>query len=310
MDQVRDLTKFPELIQFIHQAKENLSPDFLLIVLGPTASGKTKLAVKLAEVLDGEIISADSRQVYRKLDIGTGKDLKEYNRTPFHLINIKNPDEKYNVDEFKKDFLVAYQDILSRNKLPILCGGSGSYIQSLLESRPYSAVPKNKELQKELLVSDKEELIEKIKSYSIPADFKIDWNNQKRLVRSLEILEYLSSHELPISNGPLVKNYLILGLNPSLELRRERIDVRLNSRLEEGFLEEVEDLIDSGIDHEQLQWFGLEYKYVSQYFLGDFDFSHFKEKLRTEIHRFAKRQMTYFRKMERDGIRIFWIDIQ
>lgn len=310
MDQVRDLTKFPELIQFIHQAKENLSPDFLLIVLGPTASGKTKLAVKLAEVLDGEIISADSRQVYRKLDIGTGKDLKEYNQIPHHLIDIKNPDEKYDVDEFKNDFLVAYQDILSRNKLPILCGGSGSYTQSLLESRPYSSVPKNRKLQKELSVFDKEELIEKIKSYSIPADFKIDWNNQKRLVRSLEILEYLSRHELPISNGPLVKNYLILGLNPSLEIRRERIDVRLNSRLAEGLLEEVKGLIDSGIDHEQLQWFGLEYKYVSRYLLGDFDYSQFKEKLRTEIHRFAKRQMTYFRKMERDGIRIFWIDSQ
>ncbi|COW04556.1 tRNA delta(2)-isopentenylpyrophosphate transferase MiaA_1 [Mycobacterium tuberculosis] len=310
MDQVRDLTKFPELIQFIHQAKENLSPDFLLIVLGPTASGKTKLAVKLAEVLDGEIISADSRQVYRKLDIGTGKDLKEYDQIPYHLIDIKNPDEKYDVDEFKNDFLVVYQDILSRNKLPILCGGSGSYIQSLLESRPYSSVPKNRELQKELSVFDKEELIEKIKSYSIPADFKIDWNNQKRLVRSLEILEYLSSHELPISKGPLVKNYLILGLNPSLEIRRERIDVRLNSRMEEGLLEEVKGLIDSGIDHEQLKWFGLEYKYVSRYLLGDFDFCEFKEKLRTEIHRFAKRQMTYFRKMERDGLRIFWIDSQ
>ena len=129
-------------------------------------------------------------------------------------------------------------------------------------------------------------------------------------MRSLEILEYLSSHELPISNGPLVKNCLILGLNPSLEVRRERIDVRLNSRMEEGLLEEVEDLINSGIDHERLQWFGLEYKYVSRYLQRDFDFSQFKEKLRTEIHRFAKRQMTYFRKMERDGIRIFWIDSQ
>jgi len=309
MDQVRNIKTFQELVEFINQAKDNLSPDFLLIVLGPTASGKTKLAVKLAQNLDGEIISADSRQVYRKLDIGTGKDLMEYQDVAHHLIDIRNPEEQYNVDQFKKDFEHSYNKILKRKKTAILCGGTGSYIQSLLIDRPYSSVPKNSELQKDLSTLSKEKLIEAIQLNGPPKDLEIDWNNHKRLVRALEIIQYLKSNSLAAPKGSIIKNYLVIGLNPALDIRRSRIDNRLNSRLEEGFLEEVKGLLAGGISHEQLQWFGLEYKYASLHLLGELNSVEFQEKLRIEIHRFAKRQMTYFRKMEKDGIKINWINL-
>ncbi len=310
MDQVCDINNFQKLIEFIDRAKENLSPDFLLVILGPTASGKTKLAVKLAQHYHAEIISADSRQVYRKLDIGTGKDLHEYQDIPYHLIDIRNPDDLYDVKNFKQDFEQAYQDISARGKATILCGGTGSYIQSILQDQPYSHIPKDEEFRRNKYELSKEALIEEIRSYQVPEDFKIDWDNHKRLVRALEIVQYLKSNPLPQSKERIVKDYLILGLSPDLLSRRGRIDKRLDVRLKQGLLEEVEALLKAGMTHEQLQWFGLEYKYASLYLLGELDDEGFKKKLKTEIHRFAKRQMTYFRKMEKDGIKINWITIQ
>ena len=309
MDQVRDITNIQELIESIHQAEEFLSPDFLLIILGPTASGKTKLAVQLAQAMNGEIISADSRQVYRQLDIGTGKDLIEYQDIPYHLIDIADPHEHYNVDLFREDFQQAFLEIRNREKLPIICGGTGSYIQSLLQEQPYSQIPKDKDLQTELSLMPKEALIARIKEFSIPEDFNIDWNSHKRLVRALEILIYLKDHPKPEVEANTVKDFLILGLSPDRETRRARIDKRLETRMEQGLLVEVEGLLAQGISHEQLQWFGLEYKFASLHLQGELTREEFKEKLRTEIHRFAKRQMTYFRKMEKDGLKIHWIDL-
>lgn len=309
MDQVRDISNIQELIESIHQAEEFLSPDFLLIILGPTASGKTKLAVKLAQAMDAEIISADSRQVYKQLDIGTGKDLIEYQDIPYHLIDIVEPNENYNVELFRQGFQKAFLEIKQRGKLPILCGGTGSYIQSILQEQTYSQVPKDKELQVELSLLSKEALIERINQFNIPDDFNIDWNSHKRLVRALEILLFLEHHPVPERKGQLVKDFMILGLAPDREIRRARIDKRLDSRMEEGLLAEVEGLLEQGISHEQLQWFGLEYKYASMHLLGELSLEEFKEKLRTEIHRFAKRQMTYFRKMEKDGLKIHWINV-
>lgn len=308
MDEVRTITDLQDLILYIDQAKENLSPDFLLIILGPTASGKTRLAVELARKMNGEIISADSRQVYKQLDIGTGKDLADYQEIPYHLIDIIDAKDRYDVNQFKIDFRERYQQIVRENKQAILCGGSGSYIQSLLQEQAYNQVPKDASLQAQLATLSKTELIQEIQTYSIPKDFNIDWNSHKRLVRALEILQYLAHNPSPPLQKPIVSDYLIIGLHPNLEKRRSLIDLRLNKRIEEGLLEEVKGLIEDGLSHEELQWFGLEYKYASQYLLGELDLERFKEKLRTEIHRFAKRQMTYFRKMEKDGIPIYWIN--
>jgi len=306
MDEVYSLEKIQDIIH-TYQAKENLSPDFLLILLGPTASGKTKLAVQLAKKYDAEIISADSRQVYKRLDIGTGKDLQEYQDIPYHLINIIEPTESYNVHAFKKDFFVAYDQLVSVSKPAILCGGTGSYIQSILQASPYSAIPKNETFHLQHKLVSKQDLIKQLHTFKIPADFQIDWHNHKRLVRALEIVNYLQNNPLPQQPVRLVKNFLILGLNPDIETRRNKIDDRLNQRLADGLIQEVEGLLKEGLSHEQLQWFGLEYKYASLYLLGELTFPEFTTKLKTEIHRFAKRQMTYFRKMEKDGLPIHWL---
>ena len=309
MDEIRNINTIENILEYINRAKENLSPDFLLILLGPTASGKTKLSVSLAKELNAEIISADSRQVYKNLNIGSGKDLEEYRNIPYHLIDIIEPKEKYSVKEFRKDFFKAYDEIRSKNKQAILCGGTGSYIQSILQQQPYSEIPKNEGFELDYLDKSKEEIIEILKKKDIPKDFNIDWNNKKRLIRALEILEYLEINELPSIKSEIIKDYVVIGLNPNLNTRREKIDIRLVQRIEQGMIKEVEDLISSGLSHEQIQWFGLEYKYISYYLLGLMSKEEFKDKLKTEIHRFAKRQMTYFRKMEKDGIKIHWIDI-
>lgn len=292
--------------QVIRRAKENLSPDLLIVVLGPTASGKTKLAVQLAEAINGEIISADSRQVYRRMDIGTGKDCNEYERIPYHLIDIRNPGEKYNVDAFRTDFFQIYDDIIRRGKQPILCGGSGSYIQTILQENPYSQIPKDNALQEKLARYSKEELIDQISQVDVPTDFKIDTDSHKRLVRSLEILLYLQKYTPVLLPQRTVPNYLVFGLNPSLKKRRESITNRLQHRLQEGLVQEVASLVENGLGYDDLIYYGLEYKYVSYYLQGKLTYEAFFEKLNTEIHRYAKRQMTYFRKMEKDGIKIEW----
>lgn len=297
-----------EIIQIIDQAKENLSPDLLMIILGPTASGKTNLAVEIAKERQGEIISADSRQVYRGMDIGTGKDLSEYGNIHHHLIDITEPGETYNADLFRQDFFAAYDDIIFRGKLPILCGGSGSYIHTVLQDNPYSQIPKDIGLQEELTKLSKEELIFQIQRLPIPIGFNIDFNNHKRLVRSLEILQYLDRFSPNIRPQRTVQNYLVFGLNPSLEQRRTRITQRLKQRLENGLIAEIDELLRrKNIPAETLIRYGLEYKYASLYLQGKLSYDSFVEKLNIEIHRYAKRQMTYFRKMEKDGIPIHWL---
>lgn len=299
------LTKIQEVIR---QAREELSPDLLIIILGPTASGKTKLAVKLASEINGEIISADSRQVYRGMDIGTGKDLEEYLDIPHHLINIQNPGDKYNVDFFRSDFFEAYDHVVNHQKQPILCGGSGSYIQSVLQHSPYAQIPKNSYLQKELARLDKEQLIAAIQKTGVPQSLKIDFDNHKRLVRALEILLYLPQlQNQTLLPQRVVENYLVFGLAPPLERRRASITQRLKERLQRGLIEEVKELVEKGVSYNHLIYYGLEYKYVSLYLQGSLTYPEFFDKLNTEIHRYAKRQMTYFRKMEKNGIKIHWL---
>lgn len=292
---------------------DNLQSDFdsltedLIIILGPTASGKTKLAVELAERIDAEIISVDSRQVYQGMDIGTGKDLSEYRNVPYHLIDILPPGAKYNISEFLEDFEEAYQSIKSRGKKVIACGGTGFYLQALLEKRPYTQIPVNAELRKALESNDKEYLLHQLEGLTIPIDLKVDKSSKKRIIRAIEIVDYLSNHPDLTLKSQAIYSAKVVGLNPAVELRRSRISKRLFQRLEEGMIDEVKSLLANGTPYEDLEYYGLEYKYISLYLKGDLSYDEFVTKLETEIHRYAKRQMTYFRKMERDGIQIIWL---
>ena len=282
-------------------------PEDVLIILGPTASGKTKLAVELAKHLNAEIISADSRQVYRHMNIGTGKDLVEYQDVPYHLIDILDPGEKYNIDLFLKDFEDSYSDIIKRGKRVIVCGGTGFYIQNLLQPLPYTQVPIDKDLREKLELRDKAELYEMLQELPIPTGFNVDFSSRKRIIRAIEICYYLAKYP----DFKFTKNasyrYKILGLNPPVELRRERISKRLQQRIDEGMIAEVEELVKGGVTFDELEYYGLEYKYISYYLKREMTYEAFFQKLETEIHRYAKRQMTYFRKMEKDGIMIEWV---
>jgi len=284
----------------------------LLIVLGPTASGKTNLAVKLAEKFNGEIISADSRQIFKDMDIGTGKDLDEYfidgKSIPHHLINIKEAGEKYNVDAFKNDFYAAYLDIIQRKKTPILCGGTGMYIHSLLQNQEFTAVPKDEDLRADLQKLDKETLLQKLETYPKEITKNVDQSSSKRLIRAIEIAEFLSHHQLIKIERPTI-NPIVIGLQSDVESRRKRILARLDFRLKSGLIEEVESLLAKGISKEILIFYGLEYKFITSYLSDELDFATLRERLGTAICQFAKRQMTFFRKMEKDGVQIKWFDV-
>lgn len=283
----------------------------LLCVLGPTASGKTKYAVNLARQLNGEIISADSRQVYRGMDIGTGKDLADYNEISYHLIDIVDAGEKYDIFRYRRDFAKVYKDIVSRGKFPILCGGSGLYIEAATRGYSLPEVPPNPELREKLEKESTDELISKLASLK-PLHNSTDYDTRKRLIRALEIAIYQSEHpDLTISSDveePLFEegDVKYIGISVSREERNERIDKRLKARLKEGMVEEVKRLLDSGIPPEDLIYYGLEYKFVTLYLTGDLSFSEMEAKLAIAIHQFAKRQMTWFRGMERRGILIEW----
>lgn len=308
MDQICRLKQVHSILTN-NQAEIDFPPDSLLILLGPTASGKTSLAVALAKEIDAEIISADSRQVFKHMDIGTGKDLKEYGDIPYHLINIKEPGDRYQVNEFRKDFFQAFEDIKNRGKRAILCGGTGSYIHSLLISKPYSQIPSSTEFANSYQHLTKAELLSEINTLELPKDFSIDIHNQKRLIRSIEILQFFKkSPDYSFSDYHVVNNYVAFGLNPALSERREKISIRLEERLEAGLIDEVKKLLDLGLTHQDLVFYGLEYKYASYYLEGKIPFAEFRKKLETEIHRYAKRQMTFFRKMEKDGIHIHWLN--
>ena len=278
----------------------------IVCVLGPTASGKTRYAVDLARRIGAEIISADSRQVYRGMDIGTGKDLGEYGEVPYHLIDIVDAGEKYDIWRYQHDFEDAYRDILSRGRRAILCGGSGLYIEAACCGYQLPDVPQNPALRAELEQYDDETLIARLaclKTLHIHPDF----DSRQRLIRALEIAIYQQDH--PVHRSAfLPKKTKFIGLAVSRDERRARIDRRLDERLDAGMIDEVKGLLESGVAPEDLIYYGLEYKFVTRYLIGELSYEEMKSGLKTAIHQFAKRQMTWFRGMERRGIEIEWVD--
>ena len=284
-------------------------PYDLITVLGPTASGKTRFAVQLADCLGAEIISGDSRQVYRRMDLGTGKDLDDYRIgdriVPYHLIDIVEPGTKYNVFEYQRDFLEAYNDIHRRGRKAVLCGGTGLYIESVLRAYRLSPVPQNPELRERLADKSLEELTALLATYKSLHN-TTDVDTAQRAIRAIEIEEYY--RQTPLDRRPFPKiESLTLGVDVSREVRRERISQRLRKRLDEGMCGEVERLLAEGIKPEDLIYYGLEYKYVTLYVTGQITFDEMAQQLEIAIHQFAKRQMTWFRGMERRGTPILWI---
>lgn len=290
---------------------ENPSAKYdMLAIVGPTACGKTALAVEAALALGGEVISADSRQVYRGMDIGTGKDLAEYVRgevtVPVHLVDIVDAGLKYNVFEFQRDFLVAYNDVKQRGALPIMCGGSGMYVESVLRGYRLLPVPENEPLRRRLASCTLDELKEILASYKTLHN-NTDTDTVKRAIRAIEIEEYYAACPAHERSFPTI-NALTVGVDVSREVRRERISRRLGARIDEGLIDEVQRLLDSGLTPEQLIYYGLEYKFVTLYVTGALTREQMLSGLEIAIHQFAKRQMTWFRGMERRGVKINWID--
>ena len=285
----------------------------LIAILGPTASGKTTLAAHLAAKLHTEIISADSRQVYRRMDLGTGKDLADYEvegqPIPYHLIDIAEPGTKYNVFQYQQDFLRAYEDIADRGKLPIVCGGSGLYIESVLRGYRMEDVPENKALRQQLEGKSLAELTEILKQYRTLHN-TVQTDTAKRAIRAIEIADFYEQHGISQTaegNQPLF-HPLVVGVRIDRELRREKISRRLRQRLDEGMVDEVKNLLAEGIAAEDLIYYGLEYKFLTLYVIGQLSYEEMVSQLEIAIHQFAKRQMTWFRGMERRGVEIHWIE--
>jgi len=282
----------------------------LITILGPTASGKTPLAAALAYDLNTEIVSADSRQVYRGMDLGTGKDLADYivkgTPIPYHLIDIAEPGYKYNVFEFQRDFLAAYRDISGKGKCPVLCGGTGMYIESVLKGYRLLPVPENAELRASLLNKSLEELTRILSSYKRLHN-STDVDTVKRAIRAIEIEEYYRTVSVKEHEFPSIRS-LVIGLQIDRELRRKKITNRLRQRLDDGMVEEVRNLLHRGVPADSLIYYGLEYKYLTLYVIGKISYEEMFRELETAIHQFAKRQMTWFRGMERRGIPIYWLE--
>ena len=279
----------------------------LICIMGPTASGKTRYAVELARRLGGEILSADSRQVYRGMDIGTGKDLSEYGDVPYHLIDIVDAGEKYNIYRYQHDFEAAYRDVVSRGRQPILCGGSGLYIEAATSGYYLPDVPSDEALRAELSLLPTEELIARYEAIRKPHN-KTDYDTRQRLIRALEIALYEESHPVTRTSF-LPKKTKYIAISVSREVRNARIDARLEARLKEGMVEEVRSLLESGLRPEDLIYYGLEYKFVTLYLTGELSYDEMASRLAIAIHQFAKRQMTWLRGMERRGIHIEWITL-
>jgi len=282
----------------------------LITILGPTASGKTDLAAHLAYDLQTEIISADSRQVYRGMDLGTGKDLDDYvvkgKQIPYHLIDICDAGFKYNLFMYQQDFLNVYQDMVGRNLLPILCGGTGLYIESVLKGYRMIPVPENPELRASLEGKPLDELARILSGYKTLHN-STDVDTPKRAIRAIEIGEYYRTHPVQEREFPEI-HPLIIGVNIDRELRREKITNRLKQRLDQGMLDEIRGLLDSGVHPDDLIYYGLEYKYLTLYVIGKLSYEEMFSQLEIAIHQFAKRQMTWFRGMERRGFLIHWIE--
>ena len=283
----------------------------MITILGPTASGKTPLAVAVARRVGGEIISADSRQVYRRMDIGTGKDLSEYQSTPYHLIDICEPGTKYNLFQYQQDFFDAYQQIRGRGAVPILCGGTGLYIEAVLKGYHLSPVPQNQPLRDQLEGKSLDELTAilqelKLQNGSVMHN-TTDVDSCQRAIRAIEIETYNREHPMPLRELPAIPS-IIIGVSIDRELRREKITRRLKARLDEGMVDEVRRLLDEGIPADDLIYYGLEYKYLTEYIIGRLSYEEMFRQLEIAIHQFAKRQMTWFRGMERRGFSIDWID--
>ncbi|MDO4160793.1 MAG: tRNA (adenosine(37)-N6)-dimethylallyltransferase MiaA [Prevotellaceae bacterium] len=287
----------------------------MITILGPTASGKTALASALAAKLDAEIISADSRQVYRNMDIGTGKDLEDYvvdgKQIPYHLIDIVEPGTKYNVFEYQRDFLDAYENIRSRNVTPVLCGGTGLYIEAVLKGYRLIPVPENMELRASLEGKSMKELTDilvalKEENGSVMHN-TTDVDTAKRAIRAIEIETYYKHTPVVEREFPKIDT-IIIGVDIDREERRKKISRRLRQRLDAGMIEEVKGLLDKGIPAEDLIYYGLEYKYVTEYVVGKLSYDEMYRSLEIAIHQFAKRQMTWFRGMERRGFKINWVN--
>lgn len=284
----------------------------LVTILGPTACGKTTLAVALADRLKSAVISADSRQVYRSMDLGTGKDLGEYvidgRQVPYHLIDIVDAGYKYNVFEYQRDFLEVYEALHAEGKVPVLCGGTGMYLESVLRGYRLVEVPENKGLRASLADKSLEELTAILQGYK-QLHNTTDVDTCKRAIRAIEIEEYYRANDVNIRAFPAIKS-LTIGLDVSRELRRERISHRLRERLEQGMVDEVRGILASGVASVDLIYYGLEYKYLTLYVIGELTYDEMVRQLEIAIHQFAKRQMTYFRGMERRGVPIRWIDAE
>lgn len=284
----------------------------LISITGPTASGKTAFAAQLAKLVNGEIISADSRQVYRGMNLGTGKDYDDYIvngvAVPYHLIDIKPAGYKYNLFEFQQDFMAVYNQISARGRMPVLVGGTGLYIEAVTNNYNLKRVPANDVLRKKLDELTLDELVAMLKKMQPELHNTTDTTNKKRTIRAIEIALYEGDvHESARSIQPI--NNIIFGMSINRDMRRERISSRLKTRLEDGMIEEVKTLLEE-VPADDLIFYGLEYKYITMHLLGQLSYTDMFIQLETAIHQFAKRQMTWFRKMERDGIKIHWIDAQ
>lgn len=284
----------------------------LVTILGATACGKTGFATQLAYRIGGEILSADSRQVYRMMDIGTGKDLSDYvvngTKIPYHLIDIADPGEKYNLYRYQNDFLESYNKVVNAGHVPILCGGTGLYLESVLRSYRLSHVPKNEELRKSLEGKSLNELTQILSTYKRLHN-KTDVDTAQRAIRAIEIEDFYKKQPMDERDFPQIES-LVIGLDISREARRNKISLRLRQRLDEGMVDEVKTILESGVSADDLIYYGLEYKYVTLYVMGKLNYDDMVQQLEIAIHQFAKRQMTWFRGMERRGVNINWINVE
>ena len=280
----------------------------MLIITGPTASGKTGKAVALARAIGGEIISADSRQLYRGMDLGTGKDRDEYADVPYHMIDICEAGYKYNLYEYLRDYQACYDDITSRGKPVVLCGGTGMYVESVVKGIQLPPVPENRKLREQLSTKSLDELTEILKRYKTLRN-NSDIDTPKRAIRAIEICTYYHEHpDLKLATEPHpLRDALVIGVSIDREARRRRITERLDARLQAGMVDEVQRLIEGGVDPDDLIYYGLEYKFVTRYVIGQLTWQQMHDQLETAIHQFAKRQMTWFRGMERRGTPIHWL---